>query len=542
MDKTIVELFAGVGGFRCGFENLHSDWETVWFSQYEPSRKAQWAHDCYVSHFGDCADLNGEFHTGDDINLVDKTTIPNHSLLVGGFPCFIRGTKVFTEMGGKNIEDIVVGDKVLTHTGAFKTVLASQQTGYLQRVVKVISDDQSVICTPNHLFYVSFDEAGTSPFWLEAENLLTNMPIVYVRIVDSLKRVVWQAVDKVEHLTTLYDVYDITVEDDHSFIADGFTVHNCQDYSVARTKSSAMGIEGKKGVLWWQIRDVLEAKQPPFCMFENVDRLLKSPAKQRGRDFGIILACLNNLGYSVEWRVVNAANFGAAQKRRRIFIFAYKTDTKYAKSMNLFSTMDVATKEGLMARAFPVKTFDEFGKTISLGLDIAMISDTFAHEFCEAGVMRSGVVWSCNVEDDTEPFIPLRDILEKNADFKYDLKNIDKWRYLKGSKRIPRVGKSGHEYMYTEGAMSFPDNLDLPGRTMLTSEGTVNRSSHAVEDMGSGHLRILTPIEAERLQGFPDDWTKMMPEKMRYFCMGNALVVPMITRMGRILDDIISKE
>ena len=87
MEKTICELFAGVGGFRLGFERLNSGWKTVWFSQWEPGAKYQWAHECYVKHFGDSLDLNGEFHTGDDINIVNKTSIPNHTLLVGGFPC-----------------------------------------------------------------------------------------------------------------------------------------------------------------------------------------------------------------------------------------------------------------------------------------------------------------------------------------------------------------------------------------------------------------------------------------------------------------------
>ena len=180
MEKKMVELFAGVGGFRVGLERLDAGWETSWFSQWEPGKKKQWAHDCYVYHFGDVEDFEGNYTTGIDIAEVDKRNIPDHTLLTGGFPC--------------------------------------------------------------------------------------------------------------------------------------------QDYSVAHSLSSSKGIEGKKGVLWWQIRDILIAKRPPFVMLENVDRLLKSPASQRGRDFGIILASFAQLGYSVEWRVINAAEYGAAQRRRRTFI------------------------------------------------------------------------------------------------------------------------------------------------------------------------------------------------------------------------------
>lgn len=87
MQKTICELFAGVGGFRLGFDRLESGWKTTWFSQWEPGARTQWAHNCYVQHFGDSPDLNNEFHTGEDISTMDKQAIPDHTLLVGGFPC-----------------------------------------------------------------------------------------------------------------------------------------------------------------------------------------------------------------------------------------------------------------------------------------------------------------------------------------------------------------------------------------------------------------------------------------------------------------------
>ena len=67
MKKRVVELFAGVGGFRLGLEKDSLDWKTVWFSQWEPGKTKQWAHDCYVEHFGDSVDLDGEYRTGIDI-------------------------------------------------------------------------------------------------------------------------------------------------------------------------------------------------------------------------------------------------------------------------------------------------------------------------------------------------------------------------------------------------------------------------------------------------------------------------------------------
>ncbi len=404
MQKTICELFAGVGGFRLGFDHLNSGWKTTWFSQWEPGAKTQWAHDCYVQHYGDCVDMRGEYHTGEDISEMDKNAIPDHSLLVGGFPC--------------------------------------------------------------------------------------------------------------------------------------------QDYSVAHSLSSSKGIEGKKGVLWWQIRDILIAKKAPFCLLENVDRLLKSPAKQRGRDFGIILACLAELGYSAEWRVVNAAQYGAAQRRRRIFIFAYHNDTAYGKKMAESTAEQIINNDGFMKKAFPIQ---EMGKVTNteISTDIIDVSDNFKFAFENAGYMHDGVIYTAKVIEAEEAPIMLGDILQANVDEKHYIPGdkMAKWTYLKGAKKIPRTSADGHEYTFSEGPIAFPDPWDRPGRTMLTSESTLNRSTHVVSDPGTGRLRLLTPVEAERLQGFDDEWTNTgMPDRMRYFCMGNALVVQMITRMGKVLDEIIAKE
>lgn len=299
---------------------------------------------------------------------------------------------------------------------------------------------------------------------------------------------------------------------------------------------NSKGIEGEKGILWWQIRDTLEAKNPPFVLLENVDRLLKSPAKQRGRDFGIMLKCFDDLDYNVEWRVINAAQYGGAQRRRRVFIFAYKRTTNWNKEKDIF-------KEGFFSKTFPIE--DSFDiKSTKLEDNIGDISDKFSFNFKKAGYMVDGEIFTSDVIEIEEPPIPMRDIVESNVDEHYYItdEKMPKWVYLKGSKRIPKVAKNGYEYIYSEGPVGFPDDLDKPGRTMLTSEGSVSRTSHAIEDPETGRIRIITPVEAERLQGFDDNWTEGMTERMRYFVMGNALVVPMITKMAQTLSQIIEAE
>ena len=402
MEKTVCELFAGVGGFRLGLERASKEWETVFFSQWEPGKTKQWAHDCYVSHFGDINE-----NTGIDIALVDKNTIADHNLLVGGFPC--------------------------------------------------------------------------------------------------------------------------------------------QDYSVAHSLNGEKGIEGKKGVLWWQIRDTLIVKQPPFVLLENVDRLLKSPSKQRGRDFGIILACFAELGYSVEWRVLNASEYGNAQRRRRTYIFAYKNSTKYAFNINKYEAIEIIQNRGFFGTTFPIQKVNhrDIKYDAFTSYNLELISNKYKCEFENTGYMINGRIYTIKTFPVLEAPIPLRQIVEQNApeEFYISDEKMPKWRYMKGAKKIERIAQTGFRYTFSEGSIAFPDSLDLPARTMLTSEATLNRSSHVIEDPATRRLRLITPLEAERLQGFDDNWTNTgMPQKFRYFCMGNALVVPLVTRMGITLNTIFENE
>lgn len=415
MKKTVVELFAGVGGFRVGLNNVttidkngkaveNGDWEFVWASQWEPSTISQHAFDCYVKRFGNHGEVSNE-----DISTVDKTKIPDHSLLVGGFPC--------------------------------------------------------------------------------------------------------------------------------------------QDYSVARSKVNEKGIEGKKGVLFWQIVEILEKKKTPFVLLENVDRLLKSPATQRGRDFGIMLRTLSDLGYNVEWRVINAADYGAAQRRRRVFIFAWRRELKYG---NRFSdSLDVITKSGLFGSTFPIEL--STAEAIKGNpLDINALKDTvemtskFQHPFANAGILLNGLVSTYHVNPVIEEPITIRQIQDKTQDLsRYFINEKQRFQFefLKNGKRIERVKPNGEPYFYSEGGMMFPDSIDLPGRTMLTSEASINRSTHVITDHATGKLRFITPLEAERMQHFPDNWTDSgMPENRRYFMMGNALVTKVINRLEKRISSIIENQ
>ena len=411
MKKTLVELFAGVGGFRCGLNRVilkddkvieKGNWKCLWANQWEPSTKTQEAYHCYGQRFG-YEDLSNV-----DIFAVDKHDIPDHTLLVGGFPC--------------------------------------------------------------------------------------------------------------------------------------------QDYSVAQTLSNSKGIEGKKGVLWWAIEETLAIKQPPFVLLENVDRLLLSPSKQRGRDFGMILRSFYDNGYDVEWRVINAGEYGLPQKRRRTYIFAYHKSTNYYKEMQKVKDRDAIFEKGMFIKQFPIKDNYEAISVTNIAdyKDLVEVSNTFKCDFYNAGIMTNGNVYTVKTKADFNLIYPLRNIREtEEVDEKYFLNEsqLEKFAFLKGGKKIPRVKPNGEPYLYCEGSMPFPDNLDVPARTMLTSEGGVSRTTHVIEDFKTKKPRLLTPVECERINGFPDNWTNTgMSDKKRNFMMGNALVVGVIERIGIEIENIIEKE
>lgn len=399
----VVELFAGVGGFRIGLEGASDAYDTIWNNQWEPSTVHQDASLVYKARFGSAG------HCNKDINTIPTDEIPDHDLMVGGFPC--------------------------------------------------------------------------------------------------------------------------------------------QDYSVASTLSRSGGIEGKKGVLWWQIYRILDEKgekRPNYVFFENVDRLLGSPAKQRGRDFAIILASLADLGYTVEWRVLNAAEYGMPQRRRRTYIVGYREDSHVSNQVQDLKKW--VLYDGVMSKAFPFKAKDNTLSEFTIAGTIREISDNFNKDgknspFGTAGIMRNRSVYSIDAEAIYNgPTMTLGGNLVDESlvpeDFFISENEIAKWEYEKGAKKIERTSKEGFKYTFSEGGMAFPDSLDKPSRTIITGEGgpSASRFKHVVLTP-SGRYRRLIPLELERLNMFPDNHTchPDVTDGRRAFLMGNALVCGIVQQIGKSL-------
>lgn len=342
---------------------------------------------------------------------------------------------------------------------------------------------------------------------------------------------------RVERIPTSFDV-----------LVGGFP---CQDYSVAKTLRSAKGLRGKKGVLWWEILRLVELHKPKIVFLENVDRLLKSPSSQRGRDFAVMLRTLADAGYIVEWRVVNAAEYGFPQRRIRVFIVGRRSKVK-TRSFNPF---EYISKSGILARALPVVASQQACTEFEIEEDWGRVSKYFNQKasekspFLNSGVFVNGTAYTLKTQPSPKikRFSTLGDVLQKDSQvdegFIIPKEQWTTWEFLKGAKSIERVHKeSGTKYKYTEGAMAFPDLETNPSRTILTGEGgtTPSRFKHIIRTK-SGGFRRLTPIELERLNGFPDDWTKFdangnqVADVKRAFFMGNALVIGLIEEVGKVI-------
>lgn len=377
----------------------------------------------------------------------------------------------------------------------------------------------------------------------------------------------WEPSTKVQHASSVYvanfgeeghsneDISKIDrIPTKFDLLVGGFP---CQDYSVAKSLNSAKGLRGKKGVLWWEILRLVEEHEPKFVFLENVDRLLKSPSTQRGRDFAVMLRTLGNVGYTIEWRVVNAADYGFPQRRIRVFIVAYKN-----KALgSIRNPLNVITEEGILARALPAEATQLDCLPIDLDLEAEKISKTFNKKaggkspFLNSGLYLNGIAYTVHTEAITSKAkrMTLGDILQDESDidqsFFVPKSQIPDWRFLKGAKSIERTHKeSGTTYNYTEGSMAFPDLITNPSRTILTGEGgtSPSRFKHIIKT-DSGYRR-LTPIELERLNGFPDDWTRYdehgneVSDTKRAFFMGNALVIGLIAKVGKVLAEEMKKK
>jgi len=576
----IIELFAGVGGFRVGFENISKKNKFVWSNQWEPSTKRQHASEVYENVFGK------EGHCNEDINNVKSSDIPSHDLLCGGFPCFTKGHKVLTEKGYKNIEEIVSGDMVLTHKNRFKKVVVPMKKKSNHICFLQIQGYKKIIeVTEEHPFYVvEKDNIEQEPKWIELKNLEIDKHYIlnhrenserkdyFIKTKDYFMYEINSITRKEEEI----EVYNFEVEEDNSYTIEDIIVHNCQTFSIMRPKNKSEGLSGEKGdkgILFWEIHRIAKDHKTPYLFLENVDRLLISPANQKGKDMAVIVKSLMDLGYIVEWRVVNAAEYGFPQKRRRTFIFAYQIDSEIAQ--NVFSTrtfkdtMNIIQRykeivspliqtQSIFGQTFPIEEIEEKEiETFELNEELYEISEGFnkgnkkKNPFLNSGIAFGNKVYTVKTKPKYKgKYTLLKDIILPDNEvgeefFADDKETFEKWRKAKDRIHKERINKiTGEKYIFKGGAVPFPDKLDSAARTIITSEGgkSASRTTHVINP--KGRLRRLHPIELERIQGFPDNHTKLegISNAKRGFLLGNALVVGVVEEIAKTMKKILGEK
>lgn len=402
--------------------------------------------------------------------------------------------------------------------------------------------------------------AGVGGFHLGLKNASPNFEIIWANQFEPSRKnqfafkIYQERFPEIEPSNEDFSKIDKTCIPDMDLLVGGFP---CQDYSVAA--SGAKGIVGKKGVLWWDIRKTIEVKKPKYIFLENVDRLLSSPGVttvQPGRDFGIMLRTLSDLGYGVTWKMINASDYGFPQKRRRTFIFAFRKDSIFMKNMKNINLENEDEIRNFLTNMSPLsstlanKEIHDF-EEISLmnQLELKDFSDNFRIKrgFRKTGFMIDGHVYMANYQPVMRPKCTLRTIIKPNIEddsLYLSKEQKNKFAELKAGFRKIKISKTGHPYKYGMGAIAYPDSLDEPARTMVTSEHTISRMSHVVRDPGNNKKRLISPEEAELINMFPEGWTKIegITKTNRYFTMGNALVVGLITEIGEEIEKLFKLE
>ena len=284
------------------------------------------------------------------------------------------------------------------------------------------------------------------------------------------------------------DIHGITDTAGVDVLCGGFP---CQDYSVAGNRS---GLAGDRGALWWEYHRLIREGRPTWVVAENVPGLLSS---RGGADFGTIIDSLVELGYGVVWGVLDAQYFGVAQRRRRVFIIGHAGGEPRPEIL--------ALSEGLFGHPAPSR---ETGKGTA------------------GGVAGSPVV---GIPD------PAYGLTARNAQDRPEsgaatlVVGSHGSGDITGSLTTAFTKQRLGEYVDIDVASTvaqrdYKDATDL----VAIQNTTIGRSEHAY--VTQPQVRRLTPLECERLQGFPDGWTNIPgnADTQRYRQMGNAVAVPVV--------------
>jgi DNA (cytosine-5)-methyltransferase 1 len=491
-----IDLFAGTGAFSHVLK--HKGFECVFANDIEKSSEK-----IYLANHPDHPFVLG------DLNNINVVTIPSHDLLVGGFPCFVQGTPVFTNNGYKSIETVDLADTLLTHTGRFQSIVNLQRNVFNGTLysISIRYRPEPIICTEEHPFYVRTNRQP--PRWKMAKDITRDDHVGMV-INQRTERIEWiydemdrelsiglaleiqqlylrlgyivsidksrngycitdkhteyafidgnyawfPVVDRTTHEATDTPVYNFQVANDNSYIVSNTIVHNCQPFSVAGKQE---GFDDPRSNVFWKIIEIIQIHKPSIVLLENVKNL---KSHDHGTTFDTISSALIELGYHIKCRVLNTSTItNVPQHRERIYILAFRKQDVY------------------------------------------------------------------NFEFDTVENRPLSDFLETNIPSKYYYTDkLQVFPVIQASVIKP-VRTTNTIYQYRRYYVRENKKNQCP--TLTANMGTGGHNVPLILDTDG--IRKLTPRECFNLQGFPSNYVlPTLSDSLLYKLAGNAVSVPVI--------------
>ena len=302
----------------------------------------------------------------------------------------------------------------------------------------------------------------------------------------------------------------------------------CQSFSVAGLRK---GLEDPRGNLMLTYVGILDKFRPKWCVWENVPGVLSSNG---GRDFGSFLGALVELGYGFSYRVLDAQNFGVPQRRRRVFVVGCLGDWESAAKVlfepeSLRGDIKKSRSKGEDVTSFTPSSFGQYSEGVGTvranGGDLGGGSETL-YVPNTARCLTRGVAQKNDFETDT--FITQ---VYENHGTDSRVKPVEicptvTSRWGTGGNNVPLA--QSFSFNHSQMSMMVGEEITSP----LMSRDYKDPQTVFSKNMA---VRRLTPIECERLQGFPDDYTNIKdkcPDGPRYKAMGNSMAVPVMKWIG----------
>lgn len=311
------------------------------------------------------------------------------------------------------------------------------------------------------------------------------------------------------------DVKDFKYDGPVDLICGGFP---CQDVSVAGRRA---GLDGRRSGLWFEYRRLLEEIRPDWAVIENVPGLLSSNG---GRDMGTVLGGLGELGYGYAYRVLDAQFLGVPQRRRRVFIVACASDWAAPAEVLLESDGVSGDFAPSYAKGQVVSALTQSGIGGGGGPD---------DNAGQAGHLIVETDHGHRYDEETEAFIPFVKTIRSGARNAAGELPPEVWeeKDLAPTLNTFDLGETRANTLvvsvqpeHGQGSDLSIKSVDLAEPITATESKRGDRGTRIVDcEFG---VRRLTPLECERLQGFPDEWTESQADSPRYKQLGNAVAVP----------------